>query len=69
MKRFTELRTFASEIVRRLNKNGKELKLQNKFEFPYHKRLFGTIDSKQLEFRRTQINTYLESICSDENVV
>eukprot|EP01083_Nonionella_stella_P187134 686939_1 len=67
VKRFTELRTFASEIVRRLKKRGKDMKLAH--EFPYHNRLFGMIDSKQLEHRRAAINAYLEDICGDENAV
>jgi len=67
VKRFTELRGFASEIVRRLSLIGKEI--ESVSDFPYHTRLFGVIDKKQLEERRNAINAYLESVCADENAV
>ena len=67
VKRFVELRTFASEIVRRIKKTGKDI--STNYEFPYHTRLFGTIDANKLEQRRNLINRYLQDICSDENAV
>eukprot|EP01084_Bolivina_argentea_P077441 140464_1 len=61
VKSFTELRAFASEIACRLH--------QPTFDFPYHGRLFGAVDKKQLEQRREQIDMYLQRISSDKSVV
>lgn len=67
VKRFTELRHFASEMSRRAAALGKRLSVEH--DFPFHTRLFGSIKEEKLEDRRQAINAYLEDLCADENAV